>query len=162
MVGDARVRAQGKGLGVPYCSPVPSDVRSIAHDGRVPEKAREYKECGAVSRGKKPRRVEPINTGEATVLVHERCRHLNRIHGRLPILQALKVELDKMGDLPVGNRAVLRMVRDSFDMLVIDLYSLRDGLVKDAGLLNRLRPSFYALRKFTEADISGVAVLAGC
>lgn len=43
-----------------------------------------------------------------------------------------------------GNDAVIQMLRDSFDMLVIDLASVRENMVEKKGLLGRLKSDLYA------------------
>ena len=78
---------------------------------------------------------------------------------RYPLLLATNKELDALIDnlmvKKVGRRkpgiwndAVLQLLRDSFDMLVIDLASIREGLVEKTGLLNRLKQDCARLRRY--------------
>ena len=77
---------------------------------------------------------------------------------RYPLLVATAKELDKLTDrmdrgrtdkseTPIRNDAVLQLVRDCFDMFVIDLASIREGLIERAGLLNRLKMSPEVLKR---------------
>ncbi len=63
---------------------------------------------------------------------------------RYPVLlgtAAAMEQLRKRRDIrPVPNHAAIQLMRDSFDMLVIDLYSIRESLTKD-GLFGLLRKS---------------------
>jgi hypothetical protein len=50
-----------------------------------------------------------------------------------------KLEIRRKGRSLAFDHPVLQLVRDCFDMLVIDLYSLRESMVETDGLLNLLR-----------------------
>src|SRR5579871_192706 len=82
---------------------------------------------------------------------------------RYPMLLAAAKELDALSDVmraksgkevPIRNDAVLQLLRDSFDMLVIDLASIREGLVERAGVLNRLRATPTRLRRCERDEIA--------
>lgn len=71
---------------------------------------------------------------------------------RYQLLVAAAKELDRLTETmnarrtdgeetPIRNDAVLQLVRDCFDMFVIDLASIREGLVEDMGVLNRIKKS---------------------
>jgi hypothetical protein len=95
--------------------------------------------------------------GEA---VAEAIRHLLVVKGRLPVLRALVQELPKVGQLaggdgggyPILNGSALQMARDSFDMLVIDLASLREGAAERGGAFDRIRSHPEAFRRFSPDD----------
>jgi hypothetical protein len=74
---------------------------------------------------------------------------------RLPVLKALAIELKRIGngvDPPSRNGCVLQLVRDSFDMMVIDLASLREGMTASRGTLNMLRQNLHRIKRFTPED----------
>ncbi|NNB89470.1 hypothetical protein [Corallococcus exiguus] len=82
---------------------------------------------------------------------------------RYPLLLAIAKELDKlMGRLSekkigrrrvrIWNDAVLQLARDSFDMFVIDLFSLRERLVR-RGLFNLLEEDCARLRRCDPLEI---------
>ncbi|MEO7733850.1 MAG: hypothetical protein ABIY55_22995 [Kofleriaceae bacterium] len=58
---------------------------------------------------------------------------LSRLKERLPVLLALIKELERIAAggrrVPARNTLVLQMAHDSFDMLVIDLNSLRERML---------------------------------
>ncbi len=88
--------------------------------------------------------------------LREAIHNLLVIKGRLPVLQAVAQELDRMQggqDYRVRNDAVLRVVRDSYDMLVVDLASLREGVTGSQGLFKRLRKHRNELRRFGPDDV---------
>lgn len=62
--------------------------------------------------------------------------------------------LDSEAKRHPGNDAVFQMLRDSFDMLVIDLASIREGITAKSGLLGRLKNDFISrLRRWAPEDI---------
>lgn len=72
------------------------------------------------------------------------------VRRRYPLLVATLDELERLeARFPDhhANDGVLRLVHDSFDMLVIDLCSVREGLVSSKGLLNGLRRDQQAVRR---------------
>jgi hypothetical protein len=76
----------------------------------------------------------------------EKAIHLFlQVKGRYPLLLATSRELERIrtlpNDRPFANDAVLQVLRDSFDMLIIDLYSIRQWLAKDkiSGLFQLLK-----------------------
>ena len=83
---------------------------------------------------------------------------------RHPILQATIEKLKELlarieGESPrqkayIQNDAVWQLVLDSFDMLVIDLLSLRDRMVKHRGLFDLLKESPTRLRPCDPAEVS--------
>ena len=88
-----------------------------------------------------------------------------RTKRRYQLLVAAASELDRLTDTmnvrradgnetPIRNDAVLQLVRDCFDMFVIDLASIREGLVEPMGVLNRIKenPS-----RLTRCDASKLA-----
>ncbi len=77
------------------------------------------------------------------------------IKTRLPFLRALAQELVRVGlGKPIRNDILLRVVNDSFDLLVIDLASLREGMTNgDHGALIRLRQDPSSLKRFKPEDI---------
>lgn len=62
---------------------------------------------------------------------------------RYPILVATATEIDRLRSRSdvrgAGNRAANQIMRDSFDMLVIDLYSVRERLTQKDGLFHLLK-----------------------
>jgi len=57
---------------------------------------------------------------------------------------------------------LLRVVNDSFDLLVIDLASLREGMTNgDQGALTRLRQDPSSLRRFKPEDFDAKVQLVG-
>ncbi|WP_147443680.1 hypothetical protein [Corallococcus sicarius] len=83
---------------------------------------------------------------------------------RYPLLRAIAQELDKvMGQLSakktsrrrvrIWNDAVLQLARDSFDMFVIDLFSIRERLVR-RGLLHLLEKDCARLKRCDPSEIS--------
>ena len=82
---------------------------------------------------------------------------------RLPILQAFLDEFNAMterGGTVVRNDVVLQLVRDSFDMLVIDLASLCEGLTK-GGFFVSLKVHAGLLRRFAPDDVDDSVLWAG-
>lgn len=75
------------------------------------------------------------------------------IKGRLELLKEFDLELRRLGKEheAVRNENVLRLLRDSFDMSVINLCSLRDALAKPkpSSLLHRLKRECARLRRVT-------------
>jgi hypothetical protein len=89
---------------------------------------------------------------------------------RYPLLLATTKELDALIDhlklTRVGGRrpgiwndAVLQVVRDSFDMLVIDLASIRESLIEKNGLLHRLRAECNRLRRYEPSEFAARPVM---
>ncbi|KFA92065.1 hypothetical protein Q664_17250 [Archangium violaceum Cb vi76] len=61
----------------------------------------------------------------------------------------------------IKNDAVYQLVCDSFDMLVIDLLSVRQALIKDGGLLCLLKKNPDRLRRCEASEIETVGVHIG-
>jgi hypothetical protein len=86
---------------------------------------------------------------------------------RYPLLMqtASEVEgLEQRFPERVQNEGLIQLFRDSFDMLVIDLYSIREGLTGPGGLLNRLRDDPSPLRWRSPDEYGGghkAALIAG-
>lgn len=60
-----------------------------------------------------------------------------------------------------GNDAVVQMLRDSFDMLVIDLASIRESMVERKGLLGRLKSDLHVhIRQCASSDLKPRSVVA--
>lgn len=89
---------------------------------------------------------------------------LSRTQRRYPFLRAVAAELDRLQDVRnteleprhrdrIRNDAVLQLVRDSFDLLVIDLASLREGLTESRGLLRRLSQHPSLLRRLRPEEV---------
>jgi hypothetical protein len=102
--------------------------------------------------------VSASGTGKSEVVeaLREAIHSLLVIKGRLPVLQAVAQELKRMQggqDYRVRNDAVLRVVRDSYDMLVVDLASLREGVTGRRGLFKKLRRHRHDLRRFGPDDV---------
>src|ERR1044071_2674556 len=84
----------------------------------------------------------------------EAIEFLSRIKARLPVLLALVKELDRIAGgrrLPARNSLVLQMAHDSFDMLVIDLNSLRERMLscQPPGLFKIVEAHCHLLHRFT-------------
>jgi hypothetical protein len=96
-----------------------------------------------------PPEVDPL--AEA-VLAH--IRTLITIKARLPFLLALSEELGRIGvGKPVRNDILLQVAHDSFDLLVIDLASLREGMTNgDGSALHLLTKHTAKLRRFRLED----------
>jgi hypothetical protein len=80
------------------------------------------------------------------------------VKARLPPILDLIEELKLVAqDEKVGvkNGIVLQMARDSFDMCVIDLASLRERMVQDTGILNQLRHHLERFLPRTPASFGG-------
>lgn len=86
---------------------------------------------------------------------------------RYPLLMATASELAVVRTLPnerpFANGAVLQVLRDSFDMLVIDLFSIRQRLVKGEGIFALLRddPERLHVREPAVADADLKRIVAG-
>src|SRR5882762_7737005 len=88
-------------------------------------------------------------------LLLKNIRQLLITKGRLPTLKALAAELKRVGggdDPPLRNANVLQLVRDSFDMLVIDLASMREAMTKRHGVFNMLRKEVSRFRRFAPEE----------
>ncbi|WP_157757460.1 hypothetical protein [Corallococcus macrosporus] len=83
---------------------------------------------------------------------------------RFPLLLATTMSIDKLIDRlrsqntgprapGLWNDAVLQLLRDSFDVFVIDLASIRERLVEGSGLLNRLKKDCARLRRCEPSEI---------
>src|SRR3954468_18217367 len=101
--------------------------------------------------------IEPASETPREQLVN--CIYnLEKIRARLPVLQAIATELLKVGggkDPILRNSYAFQIVRDSFDMLVIDLTSLREGMIeRNHGLLNRLPGDLQQIQAPKETDFS--------
>ena len=97
-----------------------------------------------------------------------------RTKRRYFLLVATAKELDRLTDAmntgrtdgketPIRNDAVLQLVRDCFDMFVIDLASIREGLVEASGLLNQLKKSPSRLKRCDASEFAPrpVVVIGG-
>jgi hypothetical protein len=95
--------------------------------------------------------------------VEERIHTLLSIKARLPFLLALAEELARIGgDKPVRNDIVLKMANDSFDLMVIDLASLREGMTNgDGSTMNRLAERASNLRRLKPEDCDPQLKMAG-
>lgn len=75
-----------------------------------------------------------------------------RVRRRYPLLVDTAAELDRVRahfKPPTHNDGLMQVMRDSFDMLVIDLFSIRESLVERGGLLNLVRDRPEYLRRRT-------------
>src|SRR6266511_3637378 len=85
--------------------------------------------------------------------VWELVTQLTYVKARLPFLLAVKAEGERMETKAGGrirNDAALRLFQDSFDMLVIDLDSIRENAI---GAFNLLHQHRNILRRFTARDV---------
>jgi hypothetical protein len=101
-----------------------------------------------------------------TKILHHEAKLLVRVKGRLPLIQKLVKELNRqetMGQSLVRNDAVMQVMRDSLDMLVIDLCSLRVRMMRgtEEGIFWKLREHPRLFRRFTTDDCrnSGVIIV---
>lgn len=81
---------------------------------------------------------------------------LTRVKARLPMLQALAKELNRIAagrDVRARNSLVLQMAHDSSDMLVIDLHSVREHMLSERGLFRVVAKHCQLLRRFTTEDV---------
>jgi hypothetical protein len=72
------------------------------------------------------------------------------VRRRYPLLMETAAELERVREhaKPKGhNDGLTQIMRDSFDMLVIDLFSIRESLVERGGVLDLLRQSPEVLRR---------------
>lgn len=92
---------------------------------------------------------------EIVVALKADISSLLRIKGRLPVQTAIVDEFRTRGPRAWRgiNDALLQIVRDSFDMLVIDLSSLRERMCGD-GVFGVMRANHAHLRPFTVEDYS--------
>jgi hypothetical protein len=84
--------------------------------------------------------------------------HYLAIKARLPLLVAVADELYRLRPFIISNHLVLRLVRDSFDMLVIDLASLRERAVT-RGLFTHLYRHLPDLRMKKAEDVPDPNIL---
>src|SRR5204863_3267868 len=79
-----------------------------------------------------------------------------------PFLRAVVAEGGRIAaeGLPLKNDILLRLFRDSHDMLVIDLCSLHERVAKN-GLLTHLHQYLPRLRRFKPTEFNPQAVLPG-
>lgn len=85
-------------------------------------------------------------------LINLSIRQLSHIKRRLPVLRAIVREVEGAAtNAPIVNDIFLRLFHDSFDMLVIDLCSLREKAAAKGGLLRGLRQ--VQLRPFKPRDL---------
>jgi hypothetical protein len=99
---------------------------------------------------------------EIVVALKEDITSLLRIKGRLPIQTAIVDEFRSRGSRAWRgiNDALLQIVRDSFDMLVIDLCSLRERMCGD-GVFAVMRAHHAHLRAFTIEDYRRDEIILG-
>lgn len=69
------------------------------------------------------------------------------------LIERLKVKNASPREPGIWNDAVLQLLRDSFDVFVIDLASIRERLVEKNGLLNRLKTECVRLRHCDPSEI---------
>jgi hypothetical protein len=89
---------------------------------------------------------------------------LSRVKSRLPLLQALAKELNRIAagrDIRARNGLVLQMAHDSLDMLVIDLHSLREHMLTDRGVFKVVAKHCRLLRRFTTKDVDNEGAFLG-
>jgi hypothetical protein len=84
------------------------------------------------------------------------------VRARLPFLRAVVAEGGRIAaeGLPLKNDILLRLFSDSYDMLVIDLCSLRERVAKK-GLFTRLHQHLDRLRRFRPTDFNPQPMLLG-
>jgi|GEM_PF-3277147 len=84
------------------------------------------------------------------------------VRKRYPLLLRTSVELDSVRprfQAEAYNEGLMQILRDSFDMLVIDLYSIRESLVEDGGLFDRIREDPMVLSRRTAEEFKADPVL---
>ncbi len=98
--------------------------------------------------------LQQEKSAELAKAFEEQIHILLQIKARLPFLLALAEELARIGaDKPVRNDIVLKIANDSFDLMVIDLASLREGMTNgDDSTLNRLAQHARDLRRLQPED----------
>jgi hypothetical protein len=92
-----------------------------------------------------------------SVAIRRTIRHLLVIKSRLPFIKAYDEEIRFRIDLKTvwrRNEGVYQAMRDSYDMLVIDLASLREGMVSKDGVLNQLAKHLELFQPFTWNNVS--------
>jgi hypothetical protein len=112
---------------------------------------------------------EAKKSSKAAVLaaLTEAIEMLSRLKERLPVLLALIKELDRIAAggrrVPARNTLVLQMAHDSFDMLVIDLNSLRERMLSGdpPGLFKIVEAHCRLYRRFTADDVNVDGFLHG-
>jgi hypothetical protein len=98
--------------------------------------------------------VTTSDDDEILQMVREAIHHFLSVKRRLPLLKALFRELDRLKDIEGGklrlrNDAVWQMMLDTNSMLVNDLYSIRERLVKKKdAIINSLRDHLTRFKVF--------------
>ncbi|MBZ4421760.1 hypothetical protein [Myxococcus sp. RHSTA-1-4] len=75
------------------------------------------------------------------------------------LLERLRVQNTSPRKPGIWNDAVLQLLRDSFDVFVIDLASIRERLVEKNGLLSQLKKECARLRRCEPAEIEAQPVM---
>lgn len=103
-----------------------------------------------------------LNRAKAVECLHQDIARLLSIKARLPLLRELRDELKRLDPnqtIPVRNDALLLVMQDSFDMLVIELCSLRERMTREGGIFYSLQEYPGLLRKLTPEDIEDQPII---
>jgi hypothetical protein len=93
--------------------------------------------------------MEPINSAIQKTL-DDAVWAFIEVGRRYPLLLRTSEELDRVRArfrYQFHNDGLMQVLRDSFDMFVIDLYSIRESLVEKGGLLDLVRNNLSCLRR---------------
>lgn len=86
------------------------------------------------------------------------------VRRRYPLLMKTSAEIDRVRErftYKFHNDGLMQILRDSFDMLVVDLFSIRESLVERGGVLDQVRenPSYLRRRTPNEFEPNTITVL---
>ena len=86
------------------------------------------------------------------------------VRRRYPLLMKTSTELERVRGrftYKFHNDGLMQILRDSFDMLVIDLFSIRESLVERGGVLDQVRdnPSYFRRRRSEEFEPDPITFL---
>lgn len=87
--------------------------------------------------------TEPKDDDELVLALTRAISAFLRVKRRYPLLLETSNEIERLRKrrdvVPIAHDAMVQIMRDSFDMLVIDLYSIRESLVRDRGVFDLLK-----------------------
>jgi len=87
-----------------------------------------------------------------------------RVRRRYPLLMDTAAELERVRARfknEFHNDGLIQIMRDSFDMLVIDLFSIRESLVEGGGLLDLIRKRPTSLRRRAPEEFTPGPIATG-
>jgi hypothetical protein len=119
-----------------------------------------------MAQASKPPDMAQASKEAVLAALSEAIEILSRVKARLPVLLALVKELDRIAGgrpVPARNSLVLQMARDSFDMLVIDLNSLRERMIsfQPPGVFKIVEAHCRLFHRFTADDVKVEGMFLG-